>query len=131
MTLTRAEVIWHQPHFDEALSDHLTSLSAPSRRTNQPKEKKLHFGVCTFWNKMRRFGWIASDGPIESVPPDKELFCHRSSLPRGLGELQRGDRVEFTTKPARQANKPVEAVIVRVIEAAKGKRAIGVSAEAA
>jgi cold shock CspA family protein len=116
MTLTRSEVILFRPSLDRELAGHLETLSAPARRNNQQQEKKLHFGVCTVWNRMRRFGWISSDGPIETVPPDKELFCHRSSLPKGLGELQRGDRVEFTTKPARQANKPPEAVIVRVIE---------------
>jgi hypothetical protein len=49
---------------------------------------------CNLWNRMRRYGWITADEPIESVP-NKELFCYVSSLPDGLGELWPGARVQF------------------------------------
>jgi hypothetical protein len=101
---------------DSALAAHLQSLQprAPTRR-HQSGDTKLFYGICSRWNRERGYGWVLSDGPIDGVP-DKELFCHKSGLPKGIPFLNAADRVEFTLRPARATGKPPEAKIVRIIQ---------------
>jgi cold shock CspA family protein len=56
-----------------------------------------------------------ADGPVDGIPHEVP-FCDASALPKGIGWLQPGERVEFTTRRSRTAGKPPEAKIVRVIE---------------
>jgi hypothetical protein len=103
---------------DEALARHLWGLTKSAPRRNQSQESKLFYGVCNRWNKMRSYGWITSDSPIDGVP-DKELFCDASSLPKGIRELPKGARVEFVTRPSRTAGKPPEARVLRILDEAE------------
>jgi cold shock CspA family protein len=74
----------------------------------------MYYGTCSRWNTQRAYGWITSDGPIDQVL-DRELFCHKSGLPKGVTALDAGTRVEFTTRPARAAGKPPEARVIRIL----------------
>jgi cold shock CspA family protein len=75
----------------------------------------MFYGTCSRWNRVRGFGWVISDGPVDGVP-DRELFCHKSGLPKGTPYLKAADRVEFVLRPARAANKPPEARVLKIVE---------------
>ena len=75
----------------------------------------MHLGTCNRWDRHRAFGFIAADTDIDGIA-DREIYVHRSGLPKGVGSLEPGQRVEFVTVPPHIAGKPVQARIICIIE---------------
>jgi cold shock CspA family protein len=108
--------------FDDPFLDrHIRNLSlqkspeAPKRKVLETKN--VHYGTVSRWHVERGFGFVLSDGPLDGIP-DKEVFCHRTSLPKGYTSLEPRARVEFTLHPAHLADKPPQARVTRVLDAA-------------
>jgi cold shock CspA family protein len=77
--------------------------------------KNVFFGTASRFNKARAFGFILSDSPIDRIA-DKEIYFHRTDMPRGVEELTPGQRVEFRTIRPHIVGKPPQAKIIRIVE---------------
>ena len=112
---------------DRAIDAHLKKLQgaieAPSpprrERRKQHLEKKVHYATCSRWDRHRAFGFITADVHLDGIGEDREVFCHRSSLPQGLDCLEPGQRVEFELVPSRAAGRPPQAKILRIVTEAR------------
>jgi cold shock CspA family protein len=115
-TIRDAGAILHQPRFDKALSDHLTSLSAPRARNQSSKETTtVHLGTCCRWAEYGSFGFVTSDARLDGIGEDRDVYCHRSKLPKGITSLVPGMRVEFQLIPAHVQGRPPQAKVLRII----------------
>jgi cold shock CspA family protein len=75
----------------------------------------MHLGSVCRWNSQRAYGFILADTDIPGAS-DREIFVHRSSLPKGVRDIELGQRVEFVTKPSHIAGKQPQAKVVRIID---------------
>jgi len=76
----------------------------------------MHVGTVARWADFGSFGFITSDAPLDGIGEAKDIYCHRSKLPKGVTALEPGQRVEFELIPAHVEGKPVQAKVLRVIE---------------
>jgi cold shock CspA family protein len=60
-----------------------------------------------------------SDVRLDGIGEDREVFCHRSNLPKGVDCLEQGARCEFELVPPHKPGKPVQAKIIRVVKASE------------
>jgi cold shock CspA family protein len=74
---------------DLELNNHLLKLSAaPKGRRQQKGLPSMFLGTVARWNQHRAFGFILSDARLDGIGEDKEVYCHKSKLPRGVGYLR-------------------------------------------
>jgi cold shock CspA family protein len=102
------------------LAIYLQSLQqppAPTRRHQSRKElPPMFLATVSRWNRVRQYGFLLSDSHLDGIAEDREVYIHRSKLPRGCGSLQPGSRVEFTLVPSHLAGKQPQAKDIRIIE---------------
>jgi cold shock CspA family protein len=96
----------------------LDKSSEPAPRRNH-LESQLHLGNVSRWNRIRGFGFIASDGPVGDLARADEIYCHRTGLPEGVSSLEPGCRVEFVLAPPHMAGKPQQARVLCIIAEAQ------------
>ena len=78
----------------------------------------MHFGTVNSWNRKSGYGFLLADGPLDGIGDDREVYAHKSKLPKGVLRLERRQRVEFSLIPSHIPDKPPQAKVVRVIEQA-------------
>ena len=105
---------------DVKLDRHIRSLQnlTPPRRQRR-KESALHLGTVCRWNRARGYGFLLADAQLDGIGDDREVYAHKSKLPKGVTHLERRQRVEFSLTPSHVAGKPPQAKVIRVIEQAK------------
>jgi hypothetical protein len=93
---------------DSAIDAHLRALSAQSSQPaprRQPKVKSpMFFGTVNHLSAAG-YGFITADAPIDGIVDRESIYFHRA--PKGV-IVERGDRVEFTLKPAKLAGRQPE-----------------------
>lgn len=75
----------------------------------------MYFGTISRFNTSRAYGFILSNSPLDGIA-DREIYFHRSGMPKGIASLEQGQRVEFVTVPPHVVGKPPQAKILRIIE---------------
>ena len=75
----------------------------------------MFLGLVARWDARRRYGFILSDARIDGIAEDREIYCHRSGLPKGVTALVQGQRCEFQIIPAHVPGKQAQAKIIRIV----------------
>jgi cold shock CspA family protein len=79
--------------FDSELTAFLRSQQpAPPRRHQTEDKTPMHLATVARWNHQRGYGFLTADAHLDGIPKDREVFAHKSSLPRGVDYLTPGQR---------------------------------------
>jgi cold shock CspA family protein len=94
------------------------SLSAApkGRRQQSLNENHLHLATCRRWNRHRNYGFLLADARLDGIGEDREIYCHKAKLPKGVPYLESGQRVEFELVPSHVPGKQPMARVVRILD---------------
>jgi len=65
----------------------------------------------------------ACDAHLDGIGEDREVYCHKSKLPRGVGYLVPGQRVEFELIASTTNRKERQARVTKIIDEATAEAA--------